>query len=61
MSILSDKILTCFGCISGYLQLCSTGGEDAKGTNRGAYIMATGIGSTYTRDTYIGSTYAMSI
>ena len=44
MSILSDKILTRSGYISGCPWPCSTGGKGAKSTDKNACIVAANMG-----------------
>lgn len=51
--------MTCFKCISDCIRSFLFGSEDARNTDRGAYIMAAGIKSTCVKDTYIGSIYTI--
>lgn len=60
ISRLFNIILTCFNCILGYLRLYFTSGKGVKSIDKFAYIIAAGISSTGTRDTYIDSTYNAS-
>lgn len=61
VSSLFDIILTCSGCISSRLFICSVGGKVAKSTNRDACIVVTDIGNNCTKNTCIDSTYAVGI
>lgn len=57
---LFDTILTCSKYISSNLWQFSGSFKSTTSTNSGACILAIGIGSTYTKDIYIGSIYAIS-
>lgn len=56
---MSNTILIYSMCIFGYPWPCLADGEGIKGSDRGACIVAISIGSTYTGNIYIHSTYTI--
>lgn len=55
---MSNIISTYSRCISGCPWPCLASSKGIKGIDRGAYIIATDIGSTYARDACIGGACA---